>query len=97
MKSRTKPDISVATVFGEEIEKQWRNHVPRECVFQLRLMAEQLMNMEKLIQTQQGMIERLMHFAVVEGKALQYLKQQQKEIDRYRESMATSEHLIDDE
>lgn len=90
-----KPDISVATVFGEEIEKQWRNHVPRECVFQLRLMAEQLMTMEKMIQTQQTMIEKLMQFAVVEGRALQILKAEQAKIDKHRESLAETEHLED--
>lgn len=92
-----KPDISVATVFGEEIEKQWRSHVPRECVFQLRLMAEQLMTMEKMIQTQQTMIEKLMQFAVVEGRALQMLKQHQAEIDKHRDGFVNSEHLEDDQ
>lgn len=92
----TKPDISVATVFGEEIEKQWRGHAPRECIFQLRLMAEQLMTMEKMIQTQQTMIEKLMQFAVVEGQALQILKKHQAEIDKHRGEFVQSEHLEDD-
>lgn len=91
-----KPDISIATVFGEEIEKKWRDHVPRECVFQLRLMAEQLMTMEKMIQTQQSMIEKLMQFAVVEGRALKLLQAEQTKIDKHREGFVNTEHLEDD-
>ena len=92
----TKRDISVATVFGEEIEKTWRGHVPRECVFQLRLMAEQLMTMEKMIQTQQKMIEKIMQFAVVEGRALQMLKAEQAKMDKLNDSFVETEHLEDE-
>lgn len=83
------PDISIATVFGDEVEKQWRNVVPRECVFQLRLMAEQLMTMEKAIKTQQTMIEKLMKFAALEGRALQELKDLQKRFAALSNNIAT--------
>lgn len=92
-----RPDISIATVFGEEIEKHWREHVPRECVFQLRLIAEQLMTMDKAIATQQRMIEKLMKFAIVEGRAITILKAEQKKMDSYRDQMTQTEHLEDDD
>lgn len=91
-----RPDISVATVFGEEVEKVWRNHVPRECVFQLRLMAEQLMTLENIIKTQQSMIEKLMQFAVVEGRALKLLQAEAAKIDKHRQSLTETEHLEDE-
>lgn len=75
-------EISIATVFGEEIEKIWRGQVSPEAVFQLRLMGEQLMDMEKAIKTQQTMIEKLMKFAVLEGNALRQLQQLQADFNR---------------
>lgn len=74
--------INVATVFGEEIEKIWRNQVSREAVFQLRMMGEQIMTMEKAINTQQKMIEKLLKFAVVEGGALKELKAFQRAFEK---------------
>jgi len=89
--------INVVTVFGEEIEKIWRNQVSREAVFQLRLMGEQLMTMEKAINTQQRMIEKLLHFSVLEGKALQELKQLQKRFDAEFDKSNIETEKIDDE
>lgn len=86
------PDFSVATVFGEEVEKKWAGHAPRECVFQLRLMAEQLMEMDKAIKTQQKMIEKLMKFAVLEGNALKALEDMKKDFERrFGESVLNTE------
>lgn len=89
--------INIATVFGDEVEKLWSPHVPRECVFQLRLMAEQLMDMEKAIKTQQTMIEKLMKFAVLEGNALRELKQLRKDFDRRFNQGPTTEPVDETE
>lgn len=86
--------INVATVFGEEIEKIWRNQVSREAVFQLRIMGEQMMKMEKAINTQQTMIEKLMKFAVVEGGALKELQAFQKMFEKEFNTSAVDSEKI---
>lgn len=91
-------EISIATIFGEEIEKKWNNHVPRECVFQLRLMAEQLMQMDAAIKSQQRMIEKLMKFSVLEGNALRELKKLQADFERrFSNDLTTTTPVVGDE
>lgn len=89
--------VNIATMFGEEIEKAWRNHVSPECVTQLRLIVEQMMSMERAMNSQQRIIEKLLQFAVVEGRALQMIKEHQKQFDReFNTSPFNSEKIDDD-
>lgn len=90
--------IDIATVFADEIEKKWSPHLPRECVFQLRLVVEQMMTMEKAINNQQALIEKLLKFAVLEGTALKELKRlQQQFAAEFGGALVNAEKIEDDD
>lgn len=89
--------ISIATVFIEEIEKQFRNHLPPSAVKILILMAEQMMQMEAAMNAQQEMITKLMKFAVLSKEYEKALQQDQKKFDRqFGEQLAMSEKIGED-
>lgn len=90
--------IDIATVFADEVEKKWSPHLPRECVFQLRLVVEQMMTMEKAINNQQALIEKLLKFAVLEGQALKEMKRMQKQFaSDFGGALVNTEKIEDDD
>jgi len=76
------PQVNIATVFTDEIEKHFRNHLPKEAVGILMLMGQQMLDLEKAFNSQQRMIEKMMQFMVLEGNALKEIKKHQADLDR---------------
>lgn len=71
--------LSVATVFHEEIEKAFRNHLPKECIAIIHAMAGQAMQLEEIMNEQQKLIKKLMKFSVLSDEQR---KQMQATIDK---------------
>lgn len=71
--------LSVATVFHEEIEKAFRNVLPREAINIIQAMAGQAMQLEDMMNKQQQIIQKLMTFSVMSDEVR---KQMQAQLDK---------------
>lgn len=86
--------VDIATIFTEEIEKNFRNHLPANAVKILILMADQMMTMEKAMNVQQEMIMKLMKFAVLSKEYEAAMLTEKERFDKqFASSMANSEKI----
>ena len=88
--------VSIATIFIEEIEKAFRDHLPSNAVRILILMSEQMMQMETALNAQQEMIKKLMKFAVLSKEYEAAMKTEQQKFDeKFSGQLAMSERVKD--
>lgn len=61
--------VSIVSTFIVDIEKNFRGHLPQNCINLLATMAEQQLHLERALNDQQKMIEKLMKVIVLSAEA----------------------------
>lgn len=54
--------VSISSIFQEEIQKNFHNVLPPECVKILAVMADQMMTMEKAINSNHSVMMKMMQY-----------------------------------
>jgi hypothetical protein len=86
--------IQIATVFTEEIRRRFRDHLPRDCINLLCLMAEQSQQLEQAINVVHEQNKKLMKFVVLSTEYRQILEAQQKQFEKdFEQSNLTAEAI----
>ena len=89
--------LYLAKTFAEDIERNFRNHLPREAVAILIAMSEQMLMMEKAINDQQAQIAKLMKFAVLSAELRDKMQRDlDKMQNKYGEQYITTGDVADD-
>lgn len=72
---------SIITTFIQDIEKNFRGHLPQNCINILAMMAEQQLMMEKAINDQQRMLETFRQAMILSAEADKLLLKQVKDFN----------------
>ncbi len=70
--------INVLSTFVEEIEREFRNHLPQKCINILATMCEEQRVLQRAINDQMAIIEKLKQVMVLSAAADQLLIKQIK-------------------